>query len=234
MNDSVTMTAPGHASILTGTWQNIENYGAQHPTQPTIFEYFRKQHTADSTTCWVVLGKSKLNVLSGSTHPKYGQKYSASVKYSGNENSDFIALDNARYVLHNYHPRLTAINFPMLDYKGHGGDWNAYLSTIQEIDSLIASLWDVIQEDPLLQNKTTLVVTNDHGRHTYDFTNHGDGCEGCRHIMLLIIGPDTPAGIVDSMPHAQVDIAPTIGALMKFTTLHSTGSVIQSAVVLDR
>jgi hypothetical protein len=96
---------------------------------------------------------------------------------------------------------------------------------------LITSLWNVIQSDSILRNNTTLIVTNDHGRHTYDFSNHGDGCEGCRHIMLLIVGPDTPSDAVDCSPHTQVDIAPTIGALIGFQTPNSTGMIIQSAFV---
>ena len=179
----------------------------------------------------MALGKSKLDVLSGSTHPEYGQNYYASVRTSSDEYNDSVAWDNTRWVLQNYHPCLTIVNFPRTDNRGHAGIWDEYISAIQGADTLVASLWNIIQEDPILHNKTTMIVTNDHGRHTNDFTNHGDGCEGCRHIMLLIIGPDTPAGAVDSMLHSQVDIAPTIGALMKFTTPYSTGFVIQSAIV---
>ena len=230
-NESLTSTVPGHSSIITGTWQKLTNNGTQRPTQPTIFEYFRKQHSVGSTACWVVSGKSKLNILSGSNHPEYGRNYSASVIASDEKYNDSYALDNTRYVLQKYHSCLTVVNFPMTDNKAHGGDWAGYLSAIQAADTLVTSLWNIIQEDSLLHNKTTLIITNDHGRHTGDFTSHGDGCKGCRHIMLLIIGPDTPAGVVDSMPHVQIDIAPTIGALMKFSTPYSTGSIIRSAIV---
>jgi hypothetical protein len=41
-NDGETVTVPGHATIETGTWQTVDNHGFEHPTMPTIFEYFRK------------------------------------------------------------------------------------------------------------------------------------------------------------------------------------------------
>ncbi len=229
-NDNLTETNPGHASIVTGTWQNIANDGTEWPDYPTIFEYFRKEKSADANECWVALGKSKLNILSSSTHSEYGSSYAASVRTSASQYDDLIAWDNTRYVLTNYHPRLTIVNFPKTDNAGHNNGWDNYIAAIQRVDTLVTSLWDFIQADSLLNNKTTLIVTNDHGRHTTDFTSHGDGCEGCRHIMLLILGPNTPAGNVDSALHSQVDIAPTIGALMGFETTYSIGTVLQSAI----
>jgi hypothetical protein len=229
-NEGQTVTIPGHASILTGTWQYLPNDGTQRPTQPTIFEYFRKQFGAESTTCWVALGKSKLDVLSSSTHPQYGMEYTASIRTSNDEYNDSVACDNAGWVLRNYHPSLTIVNFPQTDNRGHGGVWDEYLAALRNADAFAASLWGLIQEDTLLHNRTTMILTNDHGRHTYNFSGHGDGCEGCRHILLLILGPDTPADVVDDLPATQIDIAPTIGALMKFATPYSSGTLISSAI----
>ena len=48
--------------------------------------------------------------------------------------------------------------------------------------------------------------------------------------MLLAIGPDTPSGIIDSMPRMQVDIASTIGVLLGFATPYSTGEILSSAI----
>ena len=42
-DEGITSTNPGHSSILTGTWQLIANDGIQSPTNPTVFEYFRKE-----------------------------------------------------------------------------------------------------------------------------------------------------------------------------------------------
>ena len=81
-----------------------------------------------------------------------------------------------------------------------------------------------------MADKTTMFVTNDHGRHTSNFSGHGDTCEGCKHVMLLVLGPDTPAGVVDTDTHQQIDIAPTIGAMLDFSTPQATGTAIASAM----
>ena len=68
-----------------------------------------------------------------------------------------------------------------------------------------------------------LFVTNDHGRHTTNFTSHGDDCEGCEHIMLFAIGRNVSQGIINYDLHYQVDISPTIGDLLGFSTPQAIG-----------
>jgi arylsulfatase A-like enzyme len=96
---------------------------------------------------------------------------------------------------------------------------------------LATSLWKVIQSDSLLRDKTTMIIANDHGRHTNDFSGDGDGCEGCRHVMLLVLGPDTPAGGIDTSARKLVDIAPTVGKLLGFNTPCAIGSVLESVII---
>lgn len=230
-NDGATMTNSGHASILAGTREVLKNNGTELAHNPSTFEYFRKQTGAPVTRCWVVLGKSKLQMLAFSAHKEYGPLYGASVKTANPEYDNIIALENATSVLANHHPKLTIVNVPAADSLAHEGLWEKYVRAIRQADTLVGSLWNMIQADSLLRDRTTMIVTNDHGRHTIDFTDHGDQCEGCRHIMLLVIGPDTPAGVIDSSSHKQVDIAPTVGKLLGFKTPFSVGDVIESAVV---
>ncbi len=229
-NNGRTQTNPGHASILSGVWQYIANDGSEYSKSPSIFEYYRKQRNAPAADCWVALGKNKLNVLANSTLSDYGSTYGASVRTSSEEANDLLAYDNIRYVLTNHRSRITISNFPKIDIEGHAGSWENYLGGIKWADTLVASLWKFIQADSVLKNKTTMIVTNDHGRHTTDFVNHGDGCDGCRHILLMILGPDTPKGIVDSNLYSQIDIAPTVAKMMRFSTPLSQGKVIESAI----
>lgn len=230
-NDGVAMTNSGHASILSGTREALKNNGTELPHNPTVFEYFRKLTGAAAEKCWVALGKAKLQMLAYSDHGEYGARYGASVKTSPSEYDDRLAFGNAQFVLTRKHSILTIVNLASADEFAHSGSWEKYIGAIREQDSLVVSLWDVILADSLLHNRTTLIVTNDHGRHTTDFTDHGDQCDGCRHIMLLFVGPDTPAGVVDSSRHRQVDIAPTVGMLLGFKTPWSVGDVIESAFV---
>jgi len=229
-NAGLTETNPGHASIVTGAWQSITNDGLTRPHAPTVFEYSRKSLGTGAERNFVVLGKTKLNVLAFSDHPEYGPAFGATVASAPSELIDQLAADTLKRVLRTNHPTLAVLNLPNTDSVAHGGSWEGYLSSVRNADSLIYEIWKAVQNDSLMKGKTTMFVTNDHGRHTTSFTDHGDGCEGCRHLMLLAIGPDTPAGVVDSMPRTQVDIAPTIGVLLGFATRYSTGRILSSAI----
>ena len=233
-NDGITWTNSSHASILSGTRDSVRNNGTQRPHSPTLFEYFRKQTGAKAKQCWVALGKTKLQMLSYSSHPEYGASYGASVKTSPAQYDDIFTFVNARSVLSEHRPAITIVNFAETDTLAHENMWEEYIQAIKRADLLIGLLWNVIQSDSLLHDRTTMIVMNDHGRHTTDFTDHGDQCEGCQHIMLLVIGPDTPKGVTDSTLRRQIDIAPTVGKFLRFATPFSIGTVIESAIPSHR
>lgn len=94
--EKITETNPSHATLLTGTWQNLyndmnlyksvkpgedpyENYSSsdEPPTMPTLFEYFRKETGVTQSAAYLVVGKGKLGVMTHSTHPDYGKEYAA-------------------------------------------------------------------------------------------------------------------------------------------------------------
>jgi hypothetical protein len=223
-NEGITSTNPGHASIATGTWQTIDNQGNQRPTMPTVFEYYRSSTSAAETDVYVVSGKYKLDILSYSTHPSYGEPYRASVSLAP---MDGLVLSAAVSAMSADHPQILIINFPDVDYAGHSGDWGRYLDAIRTVDSLVYELWQSIQSDPYYQDNTTLFITNDHGRHDDGhggFKDHGDGCEGCRHILLLAVGRGFPAGHVVETTRTQIDLAPTVGDLLSFSLPHADGT----------
>ncbi len=234
-NDGITKTDPGHASIATGTWQSIDNIGVIRPTQPTIFEYFRKASGAPESATAVVVGKLKLNILAYSTHPNYGAKYKAST-FIGKDDTSVVR--KLKTTLRQNHPKLTLVNLPSTDAAGHSGDRTQYLSAIHVADSLIYDIWQTLQADSFYRMNTTLFVTNDHGRHDNlhgGFHNHGDDCEGCRHIMLFAIGRGFPVNTVITKRRSQCDIAPTAGELLSFPTFYSTGtSLLRDTAAVQR
>jgi hypothetical protein len=117
----------------------------------------------------------------------------------------------------------------------HSGVWPDHIAAVRHQDELFARLWSEIQQDANYRDKTALFITNDHGYHDdgkYEgFAEHGDTCEGCRHIMLLALGPDFKKGVVVDRPTYQIDIAPTIGELLGFQTPLSQGEVMKDALV---
>jgi hypothetical protein len=223
-NDGQTKTDPGHSAIASGAWQQIDNKGLDRPEQPTVFEYFRKYTMAPEKATAVVVGKQKLDILTYSNHPDYGKKYKASSFISSTDTS---VMNDVKRVLSFNRPRIMMVNLPSVDAAGHSGNWTEYITALHNADSLIWNLWQTLQSNSVYRNTTTLFVTNDHGRHddTHDgFKNHGDGCEGCRHILCLAIGRGFPANQIIKQRRTQCDIAPTVGELLCFPTPFSIGT----------
>lgn len=226
-HEGKTQTNPGHASVLSGTWQQIANDGSQRPTKPTIFEYFRKELSSSFTDNYIVGGKSKLGILSYSSDPDYGINYGASRICA--DISDNAIFNNLIDVMTNYSPKLMLVSFADTDRQGHTGVWNNYANALTNADSLVYQLWQHILSGSYgyTPANTTLFVTNDHGRHDDahgGFTNHGDDCNGCEHIMLFAIGRNVSPGVENSDLHYQTDIAPTVGDLLSFDTPQAIGT----------
>jgi hypothetical protein len=228
-----TKTCPGHSAVETGTWQPIDNNGNERPTKPTIFEYIRKEDGIAQSKCYVVSGKKKLNVLTYSTYKGYGSEYGA--KWVGDDNKDDEQTYNKVIsFMKNYQPKILVINFAQVDDKAHGGNWNDYISAIKGVDNYIYQLWKHIENGDWGYNtkNTTMFITNDHGRHDDahgGFENHGDGSDGCTHIMLLALGRGiTPNKIIDKQTW-QIDIAPTVGELLSFGLPVQAGNSLLSS-----
>ncbi len=225
-NEGTTSTISGHGSIESGTWQDLPKDGSKRPLMPTIFEYNRKQLHSPAAKNYVISAKEKLGSVAYSTHPEYGVDYGATFVCA---DGDRAALDSALFHLRSDRPSLLLINFSKIDKRAHDGKWKKYVRAIVRADSLTGVLWDAVKSDPYYSTTTTLFVTNDHGRHDElhgGFMNHGDDCEGCRHIMLLMAGKGVPAGKTDTAFSTQIDIAPTIGALVGFSTPYAKGKNI--------
>jgi bisphosphoglycerate-independent phosphoglycerate mutase (AlkP superfamily) len=122
------------------------------------------------------------------------------------------------------------VNFREPDFSGHKGDWNAYIRGIQQTDSMVHEIWKFLESDPTYQGKTTMFVTNDHGRHSdgvsNGFISHGCNCEGCRRIHLWSFGPDFKQGVFLNQQAELIDVNATIGELLQLHSLKSKGRVL--------
>lgn len=234
----LTETNAGHASLVTGFYERISNWGKELPAHPTIFQLFRKISGADPKATWVVTSKGKLAVLADSADPAWRGRYTASTDCGQNGagvgagmRTDEETLGRALEILKRDHPRLALVSFAGPDSAGHSGSWEAYLDAIRAVDGYTTEIWKLVQADPVYAGKTALLVTNDHGRHCgQDFSSHGDGCDCCRHINLVAVGPDFPAGAVVEERVEQVDVPVTVAHLLGFSIVKSGGKVLPGTV----
>lgn len=232
LNDSITITKQAIPAIWCGSWSKprdtvINGFSTQYATVPTVWEYLRKDHALDSTDAMYIL-----KYLNGpwlpSYHPQYGPLYWP--KYVLQGSNDLQVWQNARALFETLHPRFAILYLADVDGAGHSGNWTTYTRAITVADSIVGMLWDFLKTNPHYKNTTTLIVTNDHGRHLdgvgSGFVGHGDGCWGCRRIMLLSIGSAVKQGFSSSIQRKIPDITPTVGAILNFSSPFVSGTVI--------
>ncbi len=230
-NDGFTYTARAIPAIWCGAWTNVLTFsdpdcGGQtnnHAELPTVFEYYRKQLSRPEEDCIYVL-KDVGCAWKASFDPDYGPDYWPLYHELGY--TDLDVWHEAETLLTLHTPSFAMLYLANVDHAGHVGVWDEYTRCIAIADSIVGMLWDFIETHPAYAGKTTLFVTNDHGRHTIDWTGHGCDCYGCRTIQLLAVGPDIEVGLVSARSRSLRDITPTIGAMLGFTTEDATGTVM--------
>ncbi len=108
---------------------------------------------------------------------------------------DSFLFQAAREHLLRYQPRVFYIGLLETDHWGHRGRYDHLLTSAHAVDSYIQRLWELLQSIEQYRDKTTLIITTDHGRGSgrVDWKNHGKDIEGAEYIWMAFLGPDTPA-----------------------------------------
>ncbi|MDG1995112.1 MAG: alkaline phosphatase family protein [Emcibacteraceae bacterium] len=132
-------------------------------------------------------------------------------------------------------PRALYISYGETDDFAHDGYYDLYINAAKRTDDFIRRIWEQVQSDPHYKDKTTLLITTDHGR-GYDtlenWKDHGNNISSIKEvansrsdqeIWMAVIGPDTPATgeMKNTPPVKQNQIAVT---LMKFLGLEYESS----------
>jgi len=228
-NDGFTYTSRAVPALWCGSWTEVQNINyegsnTQCTLDPSIFEYFRKQkNQPDTKSIHELTYVSSLWLQS--FHSDYGEDYWPYTVSQGSTDEEVV--NQAKEDMATYQPQLTWVYLPNVDHEGHSGVWENYTGAISTADSLVNELWSYIQNDPFYKDNTTLLVTNDHGRHTDDFLGHGCSCDGCRHIMFLALGPDVKQNYVSDTYRVLPDFATTAALLLDIDMEYATGNVAQ-------
>jgi arylsulfatase A-like enzyme len=230
-NNGQTLTVPAHMAIATGRYENnMDNKGESLPSEPSFLQVWLNQAKTNSSAAWIICSKAKLNVLGDTTQAEWKGLGTPSVDCADRDDDKTFQVILAK--LKKDHPRMVMINLSAPDKAGHTGDFNAYLKAIRDTDGNVANLWQYLQKDPFYANQTAFFLLNDHGRHTGDkFEGHGCDCEGCRHIMLMALGPDFKKGAVVSKAAEQIDVPTTIADMMGFALPVSGGRLLNELFV---
>jgi len=139
---------------------------------------------------------------------------------------DVLTYIGAREYLKVKCPKVLCIGFDETDDFAHKGDYEQYLKSAHSQDAMIADLWHTLQSLPQYKDKTTLIITCDHGRGDKikdNWTDHGDEIMESGEIWMAAIGPDMPVTGEVKQPEQiyQKQLAPTIAKLIGFDFINT-------------
>jgi hypothetical protein len=166
-----------------------------------------------------------LNDLLDRTPNPYGQRFDAFTFYYAFE------------YLKRKSPRTMFISFDETDEHAHGGRYDEYLNSAHRTDQMIQELWTWIQSTEQYKDKTTLIITTDHGRGRgtkNSWKKHNRLAPGSYQMWFAVIGPDTPpiGEIKVAGKYYQKQIAKTAAAFLglDYTNEQPVGAVIKDVI----
>ena len=120
------------------------------------------------------------------------------------------------------HPRMVYISYGETDDFAHDGRYDEYLKSAHRTDLFIKQLWEFVQSDAQYKNKTTFIITTDHGRGTEPldtWRSHGDEVSDAGQVWMAVMGPDTPSSQEVSVEgeYFSNQIAPTVASFLNLT-----------------
>lgn len=239
---------PGYNEIFTGYPDTLVNSNKKIPNKnENVFAFLNKQPEFKGKTAvfgsWDVFAsifnesKSGFLVndgfrdLTGTLSDRQvlfnKQQHELPDLFHGEERLDAATFNIAFEYLKLNHPRLIHFGFGDTDEFAHEGQYDYYLDAANHADAWIKQIWDYVQSTPQYANKTTLIITTDHGRGTSKgghWRSHGSDVSYANEIWLAMIGPSIKAQGESKIAaqYYQGQIAATIAQLLgkEFKTDH--------------
>lgn len=208
---------PGYNEIFTGYPDTSVNSNDKIPNKnENVFEFMHKQqgfkNKVASFGSWNVfasifneqrsgfLVNDGFRDVPGKLNER--QKYLNALQHQmpdlfhGGERLDVATFNIGFEYMKASKPRLIHFGLGDTDEFAHAGLYDYYLDAAQKSDAWIKQLWEYIQSDPQYANKTTLILTTDHGRGSAEGGNwkhHGAKIEGASEMWIAAIGPSIKA-----------------------------------------
>jgi Type I phosphodiesterase / nucleotide pyrophosphatase len=131
---------------------------------------------------------------------------------------DLLTFLSAREYIEHHQPRVVLLGFGETDEFAHGRRYDSYLQQAANVDKMIAELWYYVQTNPFYRNKTTFIITTDHGRGRIParWYKHGILTKGSGETWFAIIGPGISGEgeMKSNQQNYQKQIASTIAMLL--------------------
>ena len=230
---------PGYNEILTGYPDTAVNSNDKNPNKNvTVLEYLNNQaafkNKVAAFTSWdcfdaivnekragflVSSGFDSVRIKNSSFELLNDMQMNSPQPLGDGVRPDHLTYFMAKEYIKQYKPRVLYIAFDETDDYAHAGRYDHYLDLAYMTDKWIADLWNLLQSMPGYRNKTTLLITTDHGRGDKvkkEWTSHGKKIEGADEIWLAALGAGiSPLGEVKKEEQLyQAQVAQTIASLL--------------------
>ncbi len=214
VQNPVLWSSPGYVEMMTGGPKEVSDNEARRYPWSTAMEVAKKQLGLDyhqvaqigSWTGYSLAAASQDDAfLMVGTFDKVPAPFStpeldklaalrSEVMGLWSEGSDdVLTFRMAQNYLLTHQPRLLWIALVNSDDWAHADRYDRYLDYLHLVDGLIGELWQTVQSMDAYRDKTTLIITTDHGRGLQgtDWAEHDIGIPGSADIWLAVIGPAT-------------------------------------------
>jgi hypothetical protein len=114
-------------------------------------------------------------------------------------------------------PRVLYIMLGEGDEWAHEGRYDLYLDATRRADRFIERIWTTLQSLPEYRDRTTLLITTDHGRGATlkDWSDHGKDVPAAEDTWMAALGPEVPAlGVRKNVVVTTSQLAATIAAVV--------------------
>lgn len=281
-------------SLATGVYETFNNFSGVAPSNPTLFECFRKDLKRPANDAWVISPSNGFRNMGSSTHRSYGADFGAGVilpkqllqsvtpgrgsedferllrdtyeephassgipqseaqlqqleevlRFSKSEfaqhalsldSADELSVYVARQLMMQVAPSLLWITLHDID-MAHSGAFSLYIDGIRRTDRLCVDIWNHLQSNPEYAGKTTMFVLPDFGRDSDSnpagngFQHHRTGDAASRTTWMMALGPGVRQGVFVDRPIDSMDLVPTVGKLLGFSTPLAQGAVLPEVV----
>lgn len=246
---------PGYSEIMTGYVDTLINSNEYPPNPHTnILEYFNRQPNYKGRVAafgaWEAFDRilnekragfpviNAYDDISAAAPDAQMQLIndmlqSAFKPFGKSESLDVFNHYQAISYLKAKKPKALFISYGDTDEFAHHSEYKYYLDAAHQFDAWIGEIWKWVQSQPDYKDKTTLLITTDHGRGDLtksQWTSHGQSIPDASQIWFSVIGPRVKAlgEIKVAQQWYQKQLAQTAASLVghTFTAEHEIGEAI--------
>ena len=147
-----------------------------------------------------------------------------------NPRGDRLLTTLAIRAMRELRPRLMMINYTDPDYV-HWGNPHHYTQAISIIDQELEKLDSMARNDPFYCDNTVFVIVPDCGRDSNPYAavpfQHHFNSRSAHEIFALFVGPGIEQGAVVDKAVDQIQVAATIGRIMKAPAPHADARLLE-------